>query len=144
MIRLSIAIAALGASAVAAGPVAAQATPAVPGSSNSAQVANHNREQNAGFNRVVGAMESAAPGKVAGARRATAADIVVGASLRDVDGKSIGTIFSVDSEGAVVASGESRIKVPLIAFGKDDSGLLLAVTEARFKELMAKAKSSPK
>ena len=147
MIRISVGSAALATLVVAAQPAAAQATGgsvAAPGSANSAAVVNHNREQNAGYNKVVGAMDTAAPApaRKGDARPATAAEIAPGSTLRDSEGVTIGTVDSVDAEGAVVVSGESRVKVPLIAFGKDDAGLLLAITAARFKELMAKATSS--
>ena len=41
-----------------------------------------------------------------------------------------------------VASAQTKIKVPLSAFGKDDQGLVLGITAARFNELVAKAHSS--
>ena len=34
-------------------------------------------------------------------------------------------------------TGKSKVKVPAIAFGKDDAGLLLGITAARFNELVA-------
>ena len=70
------------------------------------------------------------------------ADIKAGSALRDKDGVKIGTVDTVDADGAVVNTGQTKIKVPLTAFGKDDQGLLLGITAARFNELVAKAHSS--
>ncbi len=67
---------------------------------------------------------------------------MAGASLRDVKGTRIGTIDSVDADGAIVNTGQIKIKVPLVAFGKDDRGILLGITAARFNELATKAKAS--
>lgn len=147
MIKHSVGLAILATFAVAAEPVAAQGAgpPAVvPGSANSAQVVNQNREQNAGFNRVVGTIDKPKEGKKekATARPATEAEITVGSALRDSEGVAIGTIGSVEADGAVVISGETKVKVPLVAFGKDESGLLLGITAAKFNELVAGATSS--
>ena len=148
MNKILVGMASLGTALVAAQPALAQSTGpavAVPGSANSAAVVNNNREQNAGYNRVVGAMDPVVeqtPVKKGKARPAQPGEITVGSLLRDSDGKLIGKVDSVDSEGAVVASGDARVKVPLIAFGKDDVGLLLGITAARFHELATKAHAS--
>lgn len=148
MIKKSIGIAIVGSLFVAVQPALAQSMgPAVPvpGSANSASVVNTNREQNAGYNRVIGAMDPVtgkAPVKKGKARPATAAEITAGSALRDTDGKFIGNVDSVDADGAVVVSGLSKVKVPLVAFGKDDAGLMLGITSAKFQELVTKAHAS--
>ena len=128
------------------GNALAQAPAVVPGSGNSARVADTNREQNAGYNRVVGKLErgTQAEGKqssglVGDAVPVKAGDVVAGSPLRDVEGNPIGQIAAVDADSAVVATGATHVDVPLIAFGKDDAGLLLSVTAAQFQEIVAQA-----
>jgi len=77
---------------------------------------------------------------------ATAADIKPGAPVRDVKGVPLGTIAALaqnevtaDAGQAVVDTGQTKIGVPLIAFGKDDKGLLLSITAAQFNQLVAQA-----
>ena len=145
MNKFSVGIAAaVAAMAVAAQPASAQAAGAgvpVPGGANAASVVGGNRELNAGYNSIVGNADKRNQ-PAAAARPAKLGEITVGSTLRDVEGKTIGTIFSVDSQGAVVASGDARVKVPLIAFGTDGTGLMLGVTAQRFWELRAKGKTS--
>jgi|GEM_PF-1481547 hypothetical protein len=78
--------------------------------------------------------------------RATAADIKPGMPVRDVKGVPLGTIAAlapnevvVDSDQVVIDTGQTKISVPLIAFGKDDKGLLLSITADKFKQLVAQA-----
>jgi hypothetical protein len=77
---------------------------------------------------------------------ATAADIKPGAPVRDVQGVPLGTIAVLapnevvaDSNQAVIDTGHAKIGVPLIAFGKDDKGLLLSITAEKFNQLVAQA-----
>ena len=70
---------------------------------------------------------------------ATAADIKAGAALRDMNGVTLGTIVSLDGDQAVVDTGQTKIGVPLIAFGKDNKGLLLGMTADKFNQLVAAA-----
>lgn len=148
--RLLIAIV-LGAGS--AGAVSAQAnagsgTPSVGTSGDSTKVSAGNREDNAAYNHLIGSTDTKSskdedrPARHSAAVAATAADIKAGSSLRDVKGVGIGTVASVDSDGVVVDTGQTKIKVPLMAFGKDDRGLLLAITAAKFNELIAQAKAS--
>jgi hypothetical protein len=80
---------------------------------------------------------------------ATAADIKAGAPVRDVKGVPLGTIAKLaenevvaDPNQAVVDTGKTKIGVPLIAFGKDDKGLLLSITAEKFNQLIAQAHAS--
>ncbi len=70
---------------------------------------------------------------------ATAADLKAGAPLRDSQGAPVGTIASVDGEHIVVDTGKDKIGVPLNIFGKDDKGLVLAITADQFNQAIAKA-----
>ena len=118
-----------------------------PGSGDAAKISQGNQQNNAAYNQLVGAADStSAKAEVKGQAHhspvaATAADIKAGASLRDIKGAPIGTIVSVDAGQAVVDTGKTKIGVPLIAFGKDDQGLLLGMTSDKFNELVAKASS---
>ena len=144
--RFLIAVALTAGGATMAIAQSAQSGPAapLPGTGNSANISSGNRENNAEYNRLIGAGDgkpkkddSAQTHK--GAVPATAADITAGASLRDIKGVPIGTIASVDSNQAVVDTGQTKIGVPLMAFGKDDKGLLLGMTADKFNQLVAQA-----
>lgn len=117
-----------------------------PGSGDSTRITNDNERVTSEINQRMGAADlkpnsdqqrHAKKGPTA--VPATAADIKPGASLRDIKGVKIGTIDSVDANQAIVDTGATKIGVPLIAFGKDDQGLLLGMTADKFNELVAKA-----
>jgi hypothetical protein len=81
--------------------------------------------------------------------RATAADIKPGTPVRDVKGVPLGTIAALgpnevvaDPDQGVIDTGQTKIGVPLVAFGKDDKGLLLSITAAQFNQLVAQAHAS--
>ncbi len=63
---------------------------------------------------------------------ATQADLRAGAAVSDTHGGQVGTIESADVEGAVVATGKARAKLPLKSFGKNASGgLVVSMTKAQ-------------
>jgi len=146
--RLLVATAMIALGATVAAAQAGSGQPAA-GSGNSASITNNNREANSSYNHIVGAGDPK-PGpsddrphpKHTARAPATTADIKAGSPLRDSQGVAIGKVESVDADGAVVNTGQTKIKVPLVAFGKDDQGLLLGITASRFNELIAKAHSS--
>ena len=115
-----------------------------PGSGNSTMITNNTREQNAGYNRVIGKMDPLAKEQPTGLKgkavAAKAEDLLAGSPLRDKDGVPIGAVSAVDAQGVVVDTGQSKIRVPAEAFGKDDAGLLLGISKAQFAELVAGAK----
>jgi hypothetical protein len=114
------------------------------GSTNAGTAAGSTRDQQAGYNRVIGGLDhpQVTTGLKGKAAPATVADLKVGSHLRDVAGVPIGTVVAVDASGATVDTGKTKIKVPTVAFGKDDYGLLLGITAARFGDLVAKASAS--
>ena len=63
----------------------------------------------------------------------TAADVRAGLAVVDTQGGAVGTIESVDAEGAVVATGEVRAKLPLTSFGKNNLGLVISMTKAQLE-----------
>ena len=77
------------------------------------------------------------------ARPAKADDIAVGSKVHDRKGVAVGTIESLELDGAVVATGAARVKVPLEAFGKSKRGLILGISKAEFDVLVASATSTP-
>ena len=124
----------------AQGPVSA------PGSGDSSKISNANRENNAEYNRLIGATDAKAKDANAVTSKPTTkavpasiGDIKPGAALRDVKGVPVGTIDSVADQQIIVNTGQAKIGVPLIAFGKDDKGLLLSITAQQFSDAVAKA-----
>ena len=74
---------------------------------------------------------------------AAAADLVAGATVRDSRGSVVGTIEMAEADGAVVATGAGKVKVPLEAFGKNRKGLLLGITKSDFDAAVAAAVAAP-
>lgn len=126
--------------------VNAQAAPGgpLPGAGDSTRISSGNRESNADYNHLIGSTGAKQTSDVKlkskhAAVPATPADIKVGATVRGSDGVAIGTIASLDANQAVLDTGQAKIGVPLIGFGKDDAGLMLNMTAAKFGELAAQA-----
>lgn len=71
--------------------------------------------------------------------QAKSADIKVGASVYDQTGALVGKVDSVDANGAIVSTGESRAEIPLSSVGKNDKGLVITVTKS---EIDAQAKKA--
>lgn len=120
-----------------------------PGTGDASRISNNNREANSDYNHLIGQSgnvtkdsDDSSKKKAHSAVPATVADITAGAALRDIKGVPVGTVASVDADGVVVDTGETKIKVPLIAFGKDDEGLLLSITADKFHQLIAQAHAS--
>jgi len=119
----------------------------------SQDVAASNRQVDNDFNTLAGRGVEVSNMDRKGAKRhsavpATAADIKSGAQVRDVKGVPIGAIaalganeITADSDQIVIDTGHGKIGVPLVAFGKDDKGLLLSITTEKFNELMTQASS---
>jgi hypothetical protein len=132
----------LGLLVLGSGTAYAQGAPAVPGpiGPDSNAAASSGREQQQGFMHVMNNLDHGQPVVTKGAvRKATTADITAGAALRDVDGKPVGKIASVDADGVVVDTGQYKVRVPLASFGVDKSGLVLGTTAAKFNDIVAKA-----
>ena len=70
-------------------------------------------------------------------------DIIAQAAVNDTTGQAVGTIESVDADGAVIATAAGKVKVPLNAFGKNKQGLLIGMTKKDFEALVAKANATP-
>jgi hypothetical protein len=156
-VALALASSASGQTAPSGGPPAGTVTNV--GGPRVQDIAASNRQAEDDYNTVAGRgvkvtnqdrVNSPRPsGKHGSVGPATAADIKPGAPVRDVKGVPVGTIAALapnevvaDSNQAVIDTGQTKIGVPLIAFGKDDKGLLLSITAEKFNQLVAQAHAS--
>lgn len=64
-------------------------------------------------------------------------DFRAGLQVRDVEGGLVGTVESVDSEGAVVNTGNRRAKLPFASFGKNESGLVISLSRSELEAAAA-------
>jgi hypothetical protein len=83
-----------------------------------------------------------AAGAAAGTEVATAADVQTGVEVRDTNGDLVGKVESVDANGAVIATGEARVQIPVTSFAKNDQGLVIAMSKAEL-EAAAQAAATP-
>lgn len=140
--------------AVLASPAVAQQQPGqgvapAPGSRDGAAVAMSTREESASYNSVIGKV-GAEPVKAEKARReakakavpATAADILPGAAVRDINGAALGMIEKLDGDSAILTFSTGKIRYPIIGFGKDTAGLLINLSTKDFLAAVAKAKTA--
>ena len=112
----------------------------VPGTVDPVSATRTQQADRAGYNSAVGQL---GPRGVKGAPvPAAAADVVPGRPLRDIKGEPIARVDAVDAEGVIVATGSTRVRLPLNAFGKDGIGLLLGITADKFRALVVKATSA--
>ena len=72
---------------------------------------------------------------------ATAADLKAGVEVYDQSGALVGKVDSVGANGAIVNTGKARAEIPVASFGKNDKGLVVAITKA---EIDAKATAEAK
>ncbi len=73
---------------------------------------------------------------------ATPADIRAGAQVIHTSGEAVGTVESVDEDGAVVSTGSRRAKLPFASFGKNNRGLVIALTKAQLEAAASEASGS--
>jgi hypothetical protein len=118
-----------------------------PGTVDSMAATRASREQQEGYNRIINNGVQVKIGQDEQdnerlARRkapvpATAADVLAGAVVRDKNGVQIATIERLEQDGAVIRAGDRLAKLPLDALGKEDAGLLIAITAAEFQAAIA-------
>jgi hypothetical protein len=70
----------------------------------------------------------------------TAADAKAGTAVNDTKGNPVGKVESVKSKSAVISTGVARAEIPLSSLGRNDKGLVIAMTKAEF-DAAAKAKT---
>jgi len=83
--------------------------------------------------------EEAGKAKPSRAVPAKPSDVTVGSEVRDSKGVVLGKIESASMSAAVVVAEAGKVEVPLEAFGKNNKGLLLALTKADFDKMVAGA-----
>jgi hypothetical protein len=143
IIAMSVGLSVVGAGAASA-QVSSQGGAPTPGTGDSTRITSENREANATYNQRIGAADLKASKaedrpKTHTAVKALPEDIKAGAVVRDIKGVQLGTIASVDANQAVLDTGQTKIGVPVVGFGKNDQGLLLNMTAEKFNQLVAQA-----
>ena len=74
----------------------------------------------------------------------TISDVTEGSAVRDTAGGLVGTVESVDENGAVVSTGRLRAKLPFSSFGRNSRGLVISLTRAQLEaEARAAASRTP-
>ena len=133
---------ALGAASAAGAQTAVTAQ--TPGTVDPVKATSAQQADRAGYNSAVGQLsQRASPRGIKGAPvPAAAADVVPGRALRDIKGEPIARVDAVDAQGVIVATGSTRVRLPLNAFGKDELGLLLGITADKFRALVVNATNS--
>lgn len=66
-------------------------------------------------------------------------DVTAGSEVRDSKGVVLGKVESASMSAAVVTTETGKVEVPLEAFGKNNKGLLLALTKKDFDAMVAGA-----
>lgn len=64
---------------------------------------------------------------------ASAADVTAGAKVMDPEGGMVGTIETVDANGAVISTGKARVQIPIASFAKNEDGLVISLTKAELE-----------
>ena len=68
---------------------------------------------------------------------ATVSDVREGSTVHDTQGSVVGTIESVDENGAVVSTGRARARLPFSSFGKNGRGLVISLSRAELEAAVA-------
>ena len=76
-------------------------------------------------------------------RPATLDEITVGSVVNDTKGQAVGTITSIEPNGAILTTSTTKVKLPLDAIGTDGKHLLIGMTKAEFDTQVAKATTTP-
>jgi hypothetical protein len=125
------------------GPPAGAINPPTADMGNSSSLGRNNRDQLSEYDKAISNLDKPKPAKrKPKAVAATAADIAPGAAIRDVNGQPIGKVDSLAADGVIVDTGQAKISLPLESIGKDDVGLLIAITARKFGEIVAQASDS--
>lgn len=66
-------------------------------------------------------------------------EVVAGATVKDTNGGTVGTIESVDGQYAVLSTGKHKVRLPMTSFGKGAEGPVLAMTQAQVDAAAAAA-----
>jgi hypothetical protein len=75
---------------------------------------------------------------------AAAADLKVGAAIKDPAGATVGTIKSVSGENVVISTAKGSAQIPAASVGKSDKGLVIALAKADLEAKISAAASKSK
>ena len=67
----------------------------------------------------------------------TISDVREGSPVHDTDGGVVGTIDSVDENGAVVSTGRAKARLPFSSFGRNARGLVISLSRAELEAAVA-------
>ena len=67
----------------------------------------------------------------------TISDVQEGSPVHDPAGGLVGTVESVNENGAVVSTGAARARLPFSSFGKNARGLVISMTRAQLETAVA-------
>ena len=73
---------------------------------------------------------------------ATAADITLGAAIRDSEGVPIGTVDSLSEDGVIIVTDGKKVKLAVNSFGKDEQGLIIGITASEFRAIIGRSAST--
>ena len=95
------------------------------------------------FQTAIAAASVPAPAQEPEIAAATAADMALGAAVRDSEGVQIGTVLELVSNGVIVLTDGRKVKLTVDSFSKDDQGLLIGITANELKAMIANSASAP-
>ena len=121
-----------------AGTALAQGGPA-PGTADSTKVTSSRQQEDASYNRLIGATHRKGGGKTV---VAAASDVLPGLEVADKKGMVLGLIESVDAASAIIVSATGRVSVPRDVFGKNRHGLVLDILKPEFDAQVAAANAA--
>ena len=109
-----------------------------PGTADSTKVTNENREVREEFNRQVGKHDRKSKRKLT-AVPAKPEEIVPGKAVSTLKGELLGTVETVEADGAVISTGKGKVKIAIEGFGRTDQGLVLAISKDEFEAAVVAA-----
>ena len=67
----------------------------------------------------------------------TLSDVEEGSPVHDPEGGLVGTVESVNENGAVVSTGSARARLPFSSFGRNGRGLVISMTRGQLEAEIA-------
>ena len=81
--------------------------------------------------------DASAEDQAATVTTATIFEVRAGSRVFDTAGAVVGTVESVDENGAVVSTGNARARLPFSSFGKNDRGLVISMSRTQLEAEVA-------
>jgi hypothetical protein len=88
---------------------------------------------------VIGMTRAELDAAAAQAAAQTAASVAAGAKVSGAQGAAIGTVESVEGGFAIVNTGRGKVKLPVTAFAKNETGLVIGMTAAELDAAISAA-----